>query len=93
MSQKNINFGGYPDDPNADSLRTAFQKVDQNFTELYEAGVSNVVRTITVNAGITKSGSSDVVLGIKLSQVEDNIVQLKPDGIYASAQSWASSNW
>ena len=30
MAQKNIDFGSYPDDPDADAIRTAFQKTQQN---------------------------------------------------------------
>ena len=36
--QKNINFGAFPDDPSADAIRTAFDKTQQNFTEVY-AGI------------------------------------------------------
>lgn len=59
MSQKNIDFGNYPDDPDADAIRTAFQKVQDNFTQLFapvgaESAVTSVNRTpgagITVNA-------------------------------------------
>ena len=32
MAQKNIDFGTFPDDPNADAIRTAFSKVQDNFT-------------------------------------------------------------
>ena len=35
MAQQNIDFGTFPDDPDADAIRTAFQKVQNNFSELY----------------------------------------------------------
>ena len=35
MSQQNIDFGTFPDDPDADAIRTAFQKVQNKFNELY----------------------------------------------------------
>ena len=38
MAQRNIDFGTFPDDPDADAIRTAFQKVQENFGELF-AGV------------------------------------------------------
>jgi len=34
MAQQNIDFGTFPDDPSADAIRTAFQKVQQNFNEI-----------------------------------------------------------
>ena len=34
MAQQNIDCGTFPDDPSADAIRTAFQKVQQNFTEI-----------------------------------------------------------
>ncbi len=39
MAQRNIDFGTFPDDPDADAIRTAFQKTQENFTELF-AGLS-----------------------------------------------------
>jgi len=40
MAQKNISFGSFPNDPDSDAIRTAFQKVQENFNEVY-AGVEN----------------------------------------------------
>ena len=57
MSQENIDFGAYPNDPDSDAIRIAFQKSQNNFTQLFEAtilaaGVSNIYAGagITVNA-------------------------------------------
>ena len=33
MAQQNIDFGAFPDDPSADAIRSAFQKVQENFDE------------------------------------------------------------
>jgi hypothetical protein len=57
MAQKNIDFGSFPDDPSADAIRSAFQKTQDNFTELYStlrlSGVISLNRTpglgVTVN--------------------------------------------
>ena len=46
MSQKNIDFGAFPDDPTADQIREAFQKAQDNFTELYNATNSSTVKTV-----------------------------------------------
>jgi hypothetical protein len=47
MAQETIDFGAYPNDPDSDAIRTAFQKVQNNFTELYAiqylTGVSQVI--------------------------------------------------
>jgi hypothetical protein len=49
MAQKNIDFGTFPDDPDADAIRTAFQKTQENFTELFagldQQGVLSVNKT------------------------------------------------
>lgn len=71
MAQKNIDFGTFPDDPDADAIRTAFQKVQDNFTELYnnrEEAVYSVNRT--PGAGITVNGpTGNVVVTANISEV------------------------
>ena len=39
MAQRNIDFGSFPDDPNADAIRSAFEKVQLNFTDLYSVSL------------------------------------------------------
>jgi|SRR5210317_379598 len=42
MAKQTINIGTYPDDKTGDPLRTAFDKSNDNFTELYDgAGVAD----------------------------------------------------
>jgi len=55
MAQKNIDFGSFPDDPDADAIRSAFQKTQENFTELYQLASSSGVLSInkTKQPGIT----------------------------------------
>ena len=44
MAKQNINVGATPNDRSGDSLRSAFQKINSNFTELYTAlGIANDV--------------------------------------------------
>jgi hypothetical protein len=72
MAQKNIDFGTFPDDPNADAIRIAFSKVQENFTELYnfqrDLGVLSINRTpqpgITIN-----SPTGNVLITANISQV------------------------
>ncbi|MEK9698859.1 MAG: hypothetical protein VW270_23995, partial [Candidatus Poseidoniales archaeon] len=63
MAQRIINVGEDPNDGSGDDLRTAFTKVNDNFTEIYTAGPvgsniridGNVVSTTTTNANIVLS--------------------------------------
>jgi hypothetical protein len=47
MAQETIDFGAYPNDPDSDAIRVAFQKTQNNFNELfsiqYQTGVSQIV--------------------------------------------------
>jgi hypothetical protein len=96
MSQKNINFGSYPDDPGADPIRSAFEKTQQNFNELY-AGVEGA-QVLSVNrtagAGITVNRpTGNVVISANISCVQVSSTTLnirrsgQPDGTYASITS------
>jgi hypothetical protein len=54
-----VQTGNFPDDPNADTIRTAFNIVNLNFTELY-GNLSNIasnVNSITAGTGISVNGS------------------------------------
>ena len=64
MAQKNIDFGSFPDDPDADAIRTAFQKTQENFTELYQQQLDFGVASInkTKQPGITVNQTSGNVL-------------------------------
>jgi len=39
MTQQVINIGTNPNDGTGDALRTAFSKINQNFTEVYDATI------------------------------------------------------
>lgn len=71
MSQSNIDFGAFPDDPSADAIRTAFQKVQNNFNELYTTTSSTVLSVNrTAGAGITVNQPvGNVVLNANVYQV------------------------
>ena len=64
MSQRNIDFGAFPDDPDADAIRAAFQKTQDNFTELFNQVNANGVTSInrTKQAGISVNSSTGNVL-------------------------------
>jgi len=67
MSQQIINIGNQPDNGNGDPLRTAFIKTNDNFTEIYAAGL--------VGSNVTIANNT-----ISISALNGNIV-LKPNGI------------
>ena len=72
MAQRNIDFGSFPDDPNADAIRTAFDKVQQNFTELFSGLQDQAVISVnrTAGAGITvNSPTGNVVVSANIAQV------------------------
>ena len=61
MAQQNINFGAYPNDPSADDVRTAFEKIQNNFTDIYTTVFSSLgVINMTPGPGLVGSGSGSV---------------------------------
>ena len=51
MAQQTIDYGNFPDDADADAIRIAFQKTQNNFTELY-GNLSNIASNVTaITAG------------------------------------------
>jgi hypothetical protein len=81
MAQKNIDFGTFPDDPDADAIRTAFQKTQENFSEIYAGLVNQGVTSInrTPQPGITvNSPTGNVLITANLScvTVESTSLQL-----------------
>jgi hypothetical protein len=70
MARQNINVGSAPNDSTGDPLRTAFQKINNNFTDLYaNVGSSNyrfsnnTMTTISGNINIAPPGSQAIVTG------------------------------
>jgi hypothetical protein len=52
MSQEIIDFGSYPNDANADPVRAAFQKTQNNFTELYTVLNVGSVQSVIASTGL-----------------------------------------
>ena len=74
MAQQNIDFGSFPDDPDADAIRTAFQKAQENFNELYQLQVNNGVLSVNrakKEKGVTVNPTSGNVI------ISNDFYQLK----------------
>jgi len=70
MAQQNIDFGTFPDDPDADAIRTAFAKVQNNFTELFATTTAGSVVSVNGGAGIAvNTPTGNVIVTANLAQV------------------------
>lgn len=70
MAQQNINFGSFPDDPDADAIRSAFAKVQNNFNEVYDGIAGTAVSSIIAGAGIQVSApTGNVVISANIACV------------------------
>jgi len=70
MSQQNIDFGTFPDDPDADAIRTAFSKVQNNFDELFSTVTAGSVTSVNGGAGIAVNApTGNVIVTANLAQV------------------------
>ena len=75
MAQRNIDFGAFPDDPDADAIRSAFEKVQLNFTEVFAGLGDQAVVSVNKTAGpgvylINGSPVGNVVLGANIACVQ-----------------------
>jgi len=52
MTQQYIDFGSFPNDPSAESIREAFQKIQDNFTDLYTNSLKQGVLEVVPGFGL-----------------------------------------
>ncbi len=70
MAQETIDFGSYPNDANADPVRTAFQKIQNNFTELYTVISTTGVQSVVVTSGLEQDvQTGNVTISAKISNL------------------------
>lgn len=62
MAQQFIDFGTFPNDPSADPLRAAFQKIQNNFTDLYNTQLSAGVISLDVGPGLSQNSNVGNIL-------------------------------
>jgi hypothetical protein len=62
MAQQTINIGSSSNDGTGDPLRTAFNKINENFTELYGTSAFGQQVTISGNSITANSSNADLVL-------------------------------
>ena len=75
MAQRNIDFGAFPDDPDADAIRSAFEKVQLNFTEVFAGLGDQAVVSVNKTPGpgifsVNGSPVGNVVLGANIACVQ-----------------------
>ena len=62
MAQRNIDYGAFPNDPTADAIRTAFQKIEDDITELYQYVSSKGVDSVNTGAGLAHNRTTGNVV-------------------------------
>lgn len=63
MAQQTINIGTNPNDGTGDKLRVAFQKVNNNFTELYATSGNANVNLTSISSNVLPSANATYNLG------------------------------
>ncbi len=60
MAQENINYGSFPDDPAANTIRDAFIATQNNFDALFAGAANSNVSSIVAGTGITVNPANGV---------------------------------
>jgi hypothetical protein len=76
MTQQIINVGTNPDDGTGDLVRTAFQKSNANFTELYGRGGVRVQRLVTTTPIVVQTTDQIINCNVPVAA----LCQLPPSG-------------
>ena len=70
-TQQNIDFGSFPNDPDADPIRIAFEKVQYNFDQLFDSQESGSVLSVKSGAGISvNQPTGNVIISAKIACVQ-----------------------
>ena len=75
MTQQIINVGAQPNDGEGDPLRTAFQKINENFTELYSTGF------FTSNAYSSGTAAGQVIFETPVETFTQAVFQINSNDV------------
>lgn len=64
MTQQVINIGALPNDGTGDTIRVAYTKINQNFTEVYGAIVNGSDAAINLDFGTFTGPNTNIVLDL-----------------------------
>jgi len=93
MAQQFIDFGTFPNDPSADPIRAAFQKIQNNFVDLYNTTLSTGVTSVEVGPGLgATSNVGNILLTSSFPNITINTSNSLLIGVGAATSNTATVN-
>ena len=97
MARQNINIGSTSNDGTGDSLRVAFNKINNMFSELYDETAADSQVTISGNQITSNASNADLVLdasgtgGVSLTPIKVLMPNLPTSNPSVAGQLWNDS--
>ena len=93
MAQQFIDFGSFPNDPAADPIRAAFQKIQNNFSDLYNTTLTSGVAGLTVGPGLAQNRTTgNIYITTSFPNISINTSNSLLVGIGAATSNTATSS-
>jgi fibronectin-binding autotransporter adhesin len=93
MAQQFIDFGSFPNDPAADPIRSAFQKIQNNFSDLYNTTLTSGVSELNVGPGLTQNRTTgNIYITTAFPNISINTSNSLLVGIGAATSNTATSS-
>ena len=93
MAQQFIDFGSFPNDPAADPIRAAFQKIQNNFSDLYNTTLTSGVSEVTVGPGLAQNRTTgNIYITTSFPNISINTSNSLLVGIGAATSNTATSS-
>ena len=93
MAQQFIDFGSFPNDPAADPIRSAFQKIQNNFSDLYNTTLTSGVSELTVGPGLAQNRTTgNIYITTAFPNISINTSNSLLVGIGAATSNTATSS-